>query len=75
MRQNETAEQVAMKDISAYVKMKANDITILYNQVGWRLSPYSYWDNNVNMVISKMFVSVMILKTKENRKLNKIIIK
>tara|TARA_R110000824_G_scaffold371738_1_gene561502 strand:+ start:234 stop:461 length:228 start_codon:yes stop_codon:yes gene_type:complete len=71
MRKNETAEQVAMKDISNYVKLQANDITILYNQLGWRLSPYSYWDNNINMVISKMFVSVMILKTKENRKLNK----
>lgn len=75
MRQNETAEQVAMKDISAYVKMKANDVTILYNHLGWRLGPYSYWDNNVNMIISKMFVSAMILKTKENRKLNKKLIK
>ena len=69
MAKRKTAEQVALKDISEYVQSKAKDITHLYNTHGNCL--YGFWDNNVTMVISRMFVSAKFLYTKENRKLNK----
>ena len=73
MNKIKTAEQVALKDISQYVQSQAEDVTHLYNAHGCLLS--GFWDNNVTMVISRMFVSAKFLYTKENRKLNKRLIK
>jgi|3_EtaG_2_1085321.scaffolds.fasta_scaffold128950_2 hypothetical protein len=75
MNEKKTAEQVALRDISEYVQSQAKDITHLYNTFGYQLGPYGFWDNTVTIVISRMFVSAKFLYTKENRKLNKKLIK
>lgn len=73
MKNRKTAEQIALRDISQYVQSQAKDITHLHNAHGCLL--YGFWDNTVTIVISRMFVSAKFLYTKENRKLNKRLIK
>lgn len=65
-----SAEQAALKDISKYVESEAKGITELYDS-NKELSSYGFWDNNVTIVISRMYISAKALCTKENRKLNK----
>jgi len=67
-----SAEHMAMRDISQHLYERAGHIIKLHKNRKFHLyHSYGFWDTNVHMVISKLFVSPKRLASKENRRLNR----
>ena len=63
-----SAEQVALRDISEYIRLQANDIVKIERH---HCYSYGFWSNNPIILLQILFVTAGKLRTKENRKLNK----
>ena len=68
MNKIETAEQIALKDISVHIRNQANDIA----KIDYiHRNSFGFWSNNPIVILQILFVTANKLKTKENRNLNK----